>query len=163
MLSKTMQKALNDQIQKEINSSYIYLAMSAYCEANGLPGSATWMRVQSQEEYGHAMKLFGFVNDRGGRVTLQALPTPPAEWKSALDAFKKVLEHEQYITASIHKLYAQALKENDYPSQVLLQWFVSEQVEEEKNATAIVDQLKAIGESKSSLLMIDHHLAKRGA
>jgi ferritin len=163
MLSKTMQKALNDQIQKELNSSYIYLAMAAYCEAGALPGSAAWMRIQSQEEYGHAMKLYGFVNDRGGRVTLQALPAPPVEWKSALDVFKKVLEHEQYITGSIHKLYAQAVKENDYPSQVLLQWFVTEQVEEEKNATVIVDQLKAIGESKSSLLMIDRHLAKRAA
>lgn len=162
MLSKTMQKALNDQIQKELYSSYLYLAMSAYCEASNLPGSAVWTKVQSQEEYGHAMKLYAYVADRGGRVVLEALPKPPAEYRSMLDVFKKVLEHEQHVTASIHKLYAQAVKENDYASQVTLQWFVTEQVEEEKSATAIVEQLKLVGESKGSLMYLDRHLAKRG-
>lgn len=163
MLSKTMQDAINEQIQKEYHSSYLYLAMAAYCEAGNLPGSAKWMRLQSQEELSHAMKLYDHVVDRGGRVTLQAIPQPPAEYKSALDVFEKVLAHEQLVTASIHKLYASALKENDYAAQVMLQWFVTEQVEEEKSAGAVVEQLKAIGDSKNGLLMLDRHLGKRGA
>jgi ferritin len=163
MLAKTMQDALNEQIQKEYHSSYLYLAMAAYCEASNLPGSAQWMRIQSQEELAHAMKLFEHMVDRGGRVTLQAIPQPLAEYKSALDVFENVLAHEQLVTASIHKLYALALKENDYPGQVMLQWFVTEQVEEEKNAGQVVEQLKAIGESKNGLFMVDRGLGKRGA
>jgi ferritin len=163
MLSKTMQNALNEQIHKEYYSSYLYLAMSAYCEANNLPGSGKWMRIQSQEELSHAMKLYDHVCDRGGRVTLQAIAQPPVEYTSALDVFEKVLEHEQHVTASIHALYALSMKENDYPAQIALQWFVNEQVEEEKNAGLIVEQLKAVGESKTSLMLLDRHLAKRGA
>jgi ferritin len=155
MLSKTMQDAINEQIQKEYHSSYLYLAMSAYCEASTLPGSA-------KEELSHAMKLFDHMVDRGGRVTLQAIQQPAAEYKSALDVFEKVLAHEQLVTASIHKLYALALKENDYPAQVMLQWFVAEQVEEEKSAGQVVEQLKAVGESKTSLMLLDRHLGKRG-
>lgn len=162
MLSKTMQDAINEQIQKEYHSSYLYLAMAAYCEASNLPGSAQWMRIQSKEEHAHAMKLFEHMVDRGGRVTLQAIPQPAAEYKSALDVFEKVLAHEQLVTASIHKLYALAVKENDYPAQVMLQWFVTEQVEEEKNASQAVEQLKAVGESKTSLMLLDRHLGKRG-
>jgi ferritin len=163
MLPKTMQDAINEQIQKEYHSSYLYLAMAAYCEADNLPGAAQWMRVQSREELSHAMKLFEHLVDRGGRVTLQAIPQPPAEYKSALDVFEKVLAHEQLITAAIHKLYALALKENDYPAQVMLQWFVTEQVEEERSATEVVDQLKMIGDSTNGLLMLDRGLGKRGA
>ena len=162
MLSKTMQDAINEQIQKEYHSSYLYLAMSAYCEASNLPGSAKWMRVQSQEELSHAMKLFDHVVDRGGRVTLQAIQQPAAEYKSALDVFEKVLAHEQLVTASIHKLYALSLKENDYAAHIMLQWFVAEQVEEEKNAGEAVEQLKAVGESKNGLFMVDRGLGKRG-
>jgi ferritin len=121
------------------------------------------MRIQSQEELSHAMKLFDYVTDRGGRVALKAIAQPPVEYKSALDIFKKALEHEQFVTASIHKLYALSVKENDYASQILLQWFVTEQVEEEKNATLIVEQLKIVGDSKTSLMLLDRHLAKRGA
>lgn len=162
MLSKTMQDAINDQIQKEYHSSYLYLAMAAYCETSNLPGSARWMRVQSQEELSHALKLYDHVVDRGGRVTLQAIPQPPAEYKSALDVFEKVLAHEQLVTASIHKLYALALKENDYAAQVMLQWFVTEQVEEEKSAGEVVEQMKMVGDSKNGLLMLDRGLGKRG-
>jgi ferritin len=162
MLSKSMQDGLNEQIQKEYYSSYLYLAMAAYCEASNLPGSAKWMRVQSGEELKHAMKLYDHVVDRGGRVTLQAIQQPPGEYKSALDIFEKVFAHEQHVTASIHKLYALALKENDYPAQVMLQWFVTEQVEEEKSASLVVEQLKAVGESKTSLMLLDRHLGKRG-
>ena len=162
MLSKTMQDAINEQIQKEYHSSYLYLAMSAYCEASNLPGSAKWMRVQSKEELSHAMKLFDHVVARGGRVTLQAIQQPAAEYKSALDVFEKVLAHEQLVTASIHKLYALSLKENDYAAQIMLQWFVAEQVEEEKSAGEVVEQLKAVGESKNGLFMVDRGLGKRG-
>ncbi len=163
MLSKTVQDALNEQIQKEYYSSYLYLAMAAYCEASNLPGSAAWMRVQSQEELKHAMKIYDHVVDRGGRVILQAIEQPAVEYKSALDIFSKALAHEQLVTASIHKLYALALKENDYPAQVMLQWFVTEQVEEEKSAGLVVEQFKAIGDSRSSLMLLDRHLGKRGA
>jgi len=161
MLSKAMQDAINEQIQKEYHSSYLYLAMAAHCEASNLPGSAQWMRVQSQEELSHAMKLFDHVVDRGGRVTLQAIQQPAAEYKSALDVFEKARAHEQLITAAIHKLYALALKENDYAAQVMLQWFVTEQVEEEKNAAAIVDALRSVGTQGTALFMVDRWLGER--
>lgn len=160
-LSKLMQDALNEQIQKEYYSSYLYLAMSAYCEASTLPGAAKWMRIQSHEELAHALKLFDHIVDRGGRAQLEAIPQPPAEYASALQLFEKVLEHERLVTASIHTLYALAVKEQDYPAQVMLQWFVMEQVEEEKNATEVVEQLKMVGESKPSLMLLDRHLGKR--
>ena len=161
-LSKPLQAALNDQIQKEYYSSYLYLAMAAHLEAQNLPGAAKWTRIQSQEELTHALKLFDHVVDRGGRATLAAIPQPPAEYGSALQLFEKVLEHERLVTASIHALYALAVKEQDYPAQIMLQWFVTEQVEEEKNATQVVEQLKAVGESKMSLMLLDRHLGKRG-
>ena len=161
-LSKAMQGALNDQIQKEYYSSYLYLAMSAHLEAQNLPGAAKWTRIQSQEELSHALKLFDHMIDHGNRVILAAIQQPPAEYGSALQLFEKVLEHEQLVTASIHTLYALAVKEQDYPAQVMLQWFVTEQVEEEKNASQVVEQLKAVGESKTSLMLLDRHLGKRG-
>ena len=161
-LSKALQGALNDQIHKEYYSSYLYLAMSAYLEAQNLPGAAKWTRIQSQEELSHALKLFDHMIDRGNRVALAAIQQPPAEYGSALQLFEKVLKHEQLVTASIHALYALAVKEQDYPAQVMLQWFVTEQVEEEKNASQVVEQLKAVGESKTSLMLLDRHLGKRG-
>ena len=161
-LSKALQGALNDQIHKEYYSSYLYLAMSAHLEAQSLPGAAKWTRIQSQEELSHALKLFDHMIDRGNRVALAAIQQPPAEYGSALQLFEKVLEHEQLVTASIHALYALAVKEQDYPAQVMLQWFVTEQVEEEKNASQVVEQLKAVGESKTSLMLLDRHLGKRG-
>jgi ferritin len=161
MISKTMQDALNEQIQKEYYSSYLYLAMSAYCEAQNLPGMGKWTRLQSQEEVTHAMKLFDHMVDRGGRVRLAAIQQPAAEYESPLRLFEQVLAHEQHVTASIHQLYALAVKDNDYPAQVALQWFVTEQVEEEKNALQVVEQLKTIGESKTSLMLLDRHLGKR--
>lgn len=162
MLATIMQDALNAQIQKEYYSAYLYLAMSAYLEANNLPGAAKWTRLQSQEELTHALKLFDHVVDRGGRVTLAAIQQPPAGYTSPLTLFEQVLEHERLVTAAIHQLYALALQENDYAAQVALQWFVTEQVEEEKNASLVVEQLKAVGESKTSLMLLDRHLGKRG-
>ncbi len=161
MLNKTVQDAINEQIKNELYSAYLYLAMSAHFEAANLPGTARWMRMQSNEEVEHAMKFFDFVNDRGGRVTLKAIGQPPAEWKSLLIAFEQVLEHEKKVTAMIHSLYALAVEEKDYPSQTMLHWFINEQVEEEKNASAIVEQLKMIGDHPNAMLMLDHQLGSR--
>jgi ferritin len=161
-LSKKMQDALNAQIKEELFSSYIYLSMAAYCEANNLPGFAHWMRVQSQEELEHALKFYGFINDRGGRVTLQAIDQPPVEFKSATDVFEQTLAHEQFITGKIHTLYAMAVDEKDYASQIMLQWFVNEQIEEEKNASEILAMLKLVGDKGQGLIMLDRQLARRG-
>jgi ferritin len=157
-----MQEALNDQVQAEFYSAYLYLSMSAYCESVNLPGFAHWMRVQAQEEQGHAMKLYGFVHDRGGRVVLQPIGQPPIEFDSPLDVFQKVYEHEQKVTGLIHDLYGLAFEEKDYASHSFLQWFVDEQVEEEKTASEIVEALKLIGDKPHSLIMLDRALANRG-
>jgi len=162
MISKKMQGAINEQIKNELYSGYLYLSMAAWAESQNLPGFANWMRVQAGEETGHALKFFEFVVDRGGRVTLFAIDQPPVEFKSATALFEQTLEHEQKVTGMIGKLYELALKESDYPAQVLLQWYISEQVEEEKNATHILDTLKAIGEKGQALVMMDRELGKRG-
>ena len=163
MLSKAMQDAINDQIRKEFASAYLYLAMSAHCEAVNLPGCAHWLRIQSQEEVGHGMKFFAYINDRGGRVTLQAIEQPPGKFKSPLEIFQQTLEHEKRVTDSIHKLNALAIKENDYATQAMLQWFITEQVEEEKVAGQLVEQLKLAGGEGATLLLFDRHLAGRSA
>lgn len=161
MFNPTVEQALNDQIQKEFHSAYIYLGMSAYFEAENLPGAAHWMRHQAEEEQEHAMKIFDFINDRGGRVALQAIGQPPADFTSPLAVFEAAYAHEQKVTKSIHDLYALALREGDYPTQIMLQWFIDEQVEEEKNSSAIMAQLKMVGDSPAALLMIDRQLAAR--
>jgi ferritin len=162
MLSRKLQDAINDQIKNELYSAYLYLAMAAHCEASSLPGFAKWLKVQSHEEWMHGMKFYDFLNDRGGRVTLQAVSQPPATYKSVLGIFEHVLEHEQKVTGCINKLYELAQQERDYPAQVLLQWFITEQVEEEKNATQIVEQLKMVPEKGGVLLFIDRDMGKRG-
>ena len=161
-LSKKMQDALNEQIREELASSYIYLSMAAYCESINLPGFANWMRAQSNEELEHALKFYGYIHDRGGRVLLQAIEQPPAEFEGPLGVFEKTLEHEQYITGRIHKLYGMAVEENDYASLSTLQWFVNEQVEEEKSAGEILEMLKMIGAKGQGLIMLDRQLAQRG-
>ena len=163
MLNPTVQQALNDQVQKEFHSAYIYLSMAAYFEAENFAGAASWMRQQAAEEQAHAMKIFDFIIDRGGRVTLEAIDAPPATFASPLAVFEASYAHEQKVTKSIHDLYALAVKEGDYPTQVMLQWFIDEQVEEEKNASAIMAQLKMVGDSPAGLLMIDRQLAARSA
>jgi ferritin len=163
MLSKTIQDAMNEQIKNELYSAYLYLSMSAYCEAANLPGCAHWMRVQAQEEVGHAMKFYEFIYERGGRVVLQAIDQPPVEFQSPLNVFEQTLEHEKKVTAMIHDLYALAVQEKDYASQAFLQWFVTEQVEEEDSATQILETLKMIGDKGHALLMLDRELGKRGA
>ncbi len=162
MLSQAMQDAINEQIKNEFYSAYLYLSMSAYFQEKNLPGFAAWLRVQFQEEQTHALKLYEHVLDRNGHVDLKALPQPPVEWKTDLEAFQFVLEHEQHVTALIHKLYETDLSEKDYAAQTMLQWFINEQVEEEKNATEIVEQLKLVEARASAVLMLDHRLGKRG-
>ncbi len=162
MISKTMQDALNDQINRELYSSYLYLSMAAYFEDANLPGFGHWMRVQEAEEREHAMKLYDFLLERGGKVMLKAIDAPKTEWKSALEVAEEVAAHEAKVTASIHALYETALKEKDYSAQVMLQWFISEQVEEEKNAAEIVANLKLIEQRGTAVLMLDHRLSKRG-
>jgi ferritin len=163
MLSKTMQDAINEQIKHELYSAYIYLGMSAYAEAENWQGAARWLRAQAAEEQTHAMKLFDFVNDRGGRVSLQAIAQPPQEFTSLLDVFEQVLAHERKVTALIHRLYEIAVSEKDYAAQVMLQWFIDEQVEEEKNASQIVDALKLVGAQGAALFVLDRQLGARGA
>jgi ferritin len=162
MITKTLQDAINDQINKELYSSYLYLSMAAYFESKNLPGFAKWMHVQEGEERGHAMRLYQFLVDRGGRVMLEAIAAPETEWATSLDLFKQVAEHEAQVTASINGLYELALKEKDYPAQMALQWFITEQVEEEKNAADIVQQLQLIEARGTAVLMLDHQLGKRG-
>jgi ferritin len=162
MISNTMQKAINEQINKELYSSYLYLSMAAYFEYKNLPGFAKWMHVQAGEEHEHGMKFFQHLVDRGGKVELKPIAGPEVDWKANLDVFKQVQEHEAAVTTSINALYELALKEKDYPAQVLLQWFISEQVEEEKNAADIVQQLELIDARGTAVLMLDHQLGKRG-
>jgi ferritin len=157
-----MQDSINEQIKNELYSAYLYLSMSAYFQGKNLPGFAAWLRVQFQEEQVHALKFYDYVLERGGHIALQAIPQPPAEWKTNLEAFQQVLEHEQHVTALIYKLYETALSEKDYAAQIMLQWFINEQVEEEKNATEIVEQLKLIDAHGTAVLMLDHRLGKRG-
>ena len=160
-LSKAVQDAINDQIHHEFHSAYVYLAMSAYLEAANFTGFAQWMRIQSKEEVMHAMKLFNYVNDRNGRVTLKTLEQPPVEFKSVLDVFEHALRHEQKVTSMIHSLYALATQENDYATQVALQWFIGEQVEEEATATSVVDRLKIANNDGAALLLLDNEMGSR--
>jgi len=161
MLSKPVQDILNDQIKHEFYSAYFYLSMAAHCETETLAGCARWLRLQAQEEQSHALKLFDYINEHGGQVTLQAIAQPPAEFTSVLDLFQQVLEHEKKVTGLINRCYETALKDNDYPTSIMLQWFIEEQVEEEKNATAIVEQIKMVGASGAALYMLDHQLGAR--
>ena len=161
MLSESMLKALNDQVKHEYYSSYLYLSMAAHFEAANLGGFAHWMKVQAREEMGHAMKFYEYIYDQGGRVTLQAIEQPPADFGSAMSVFQAALEHERKVTGLIRNLYGLAAKENDYATQVVLQWFINEQVEEEKNATQIVEQLKMIGDQGAALFMMNAQLGAR--
>lgn len=163
MISKKIEKAINDQIQNEFYASYLYLSMSAYCESINFPGFAHWMRHQSQEETEHAMRLFDYLNDRGGKVILQAIKKPPTTFRSALDMFQQALKHEKSVTKSIHNLYSLAQRDKDYPTAVELQWFVSEQVEEEKTAGDIVGRIKSIGRDATALYLMDQDLGSRAA
>jgi ferritin len=162
MLSKKTEKALNEQLNAELASSYVYLSLAAYFESKNLDGFAHWMKQQAQEELTHAMKFYGYINSRGGRVLLGKIDEPKTEWKSPLDGFAAAYEHEKMITGRIDKLVGLADKEGDNASHGFLMWFVSEQVEEEDNVGRIVEKLKLVGDSPNGLFMMDRELAGRG-
>lgn len=159
MLDPDLEAALNEQLTKETFSSYLYLAMVAHFEHEGYPGFAAWMRAQAEEEHLHAMRFFDFINDKGGRVKLSAIDEPPLAFGSPLEVFEASLEHERLITRSIEVLYEQA----DRSTQAFLDWFLTEQVEEEKTVGQIVDTLRLAGDSGPSLLLLDRELGARGA
>jgi ferritin len=161
MISEKMEKALNDQINEELYSAYLYLAMSAWFESQNLPGFASWMKVQMREENVHAMKFFEYIHERRGRAVLKAVKEPGQEWKSPLAAFEAALQHEQHITGCIGNLMNQALAEKDHATAGLLQWFVKEQVEEEEHASEIVARIAQVGDVAGHLFCLDHDLGKR--
>jgi ferritin len=155
--------ALNDQIRMELSSGYVYLAMSAQFEAETFEGFAHWMRLQAQEELAHAMRLFDYVNRRGGRVALQSIPQPLGAFGSPLQAFQNALEHEEAVTASIHRLFLLAVDLKDVATQRELDWFVTEQVEEEENANRAVELLTRAGDDLTALLFLDREFGARVA
>ena len=159
--NEKLEQAVNDQIQAEMYSSYLYLSMSAYFEAVNWPGFAHWMRVQVHEEQEHAMKLYKYVVERGGRVKLQAIQQPPVDFESVLAVAKMTYEHEQKVSGLIYNLYELAGEVGDHAAAIFLQWFVNEQVEEEKNAGDIVGRLKLIEGSPQALYMVDKEMAQR--
>jgi len=161
MLKKKILKALNDQINAEMFSSYLYLSMEAYFQSLSLKGFAAWMRVQAQEEMVHAMKFYDFINERGGKVTLEAIAKPDSAWASPLAAFEAVLKHEEHVTDLINNLVDLAISEKDHASNNFLQWFISEQVEEEASASEVVEKLKLIKDNSSGLFMVDEELGQR--
>jgi ferritin len=163
MINEKLENALNKQINEEIFSAYLYLSMSAYFVSLNLDGFAAWMKVQAQEEMSHAMKFFHFIEEMEGRVSLLAIKEPEKSWKSPLAAFTAAHKHEQHISGCINELYRLAIAENCYPMQIMLQWFIKEQVEEEANASRIVAQLNQINDSPQGLWMINRELGARKA
>jgi ferritin len=162
MISKTMQDALNAQINVEQHSAQLYLAMSAALENRSFRGFAKWLRVQASEETAHAVKLIDFLLDRGGKLELHAIAAPPTEFGGPIQTFDAVLKHEQRITSLISALFERARAEKDYASEITLQWYVSEQVEEESNVGQIVDRLHAIGDQGGAIWYLDKEMGKRG-
>jgi len=161
MVNKKIEGALNQQLNAELYSSYLYLSMSAYFQSINLPGFANWMRVQAQEELVHAMKFYDFINERGGRVMLQQVKAPPAEWSSPLDVFENAYKHEQKVTGLINDLVNLAVGERDHATNIFLQWFVTEQVEEEASADEVVQKLKLVGDDSGGLFMLDGEMGQR--
>jgi ferritin len=160
-LPQTLADALNDQIRDEFYASHLYLSMAAYFEEEDLPGFAHWMRLQSDEERAHALRLFEFVSRRRSRVRLQAIEQPPADFASPLAAVEAAFAHEQLVTGRINQLYELAMQERDYPTHVELQWFIMEQVEEEESAQLLVQRTRVAGDDPTALLLLDGRLAER--
>jgi ferritin len=161
MISEKVQKALNDQLNAELYSSYLYLSMNAYFNSVNLNGFANWMYAQAQEELMHAMKFYDFINQRGGRVVLAKIDAPPDQWDSPRAVFEDTLKHEQKVTGLINALVETAVAEHDHATNIFLQWFVTEQVEEEDSVGNVLEQLKLLGEAKGGLFMMDRELSKR--
>jgi len=161
MISKKMEEALNGQVNAELYSAYLYLSMESYFKSLNLNGFTNWMRVQTQEEVAHAMKIYDFINERGGRVTLKPIEGPQTEWDSPLAVFEAVYVHEQKVTGLINDLVDLAIKEKDHATNTFLQWFVSEQVEEESSADEVVQQLKMMENAPGGMFMLDRELGQR--
>ena len=161
MIDGDIQDAINTQIRNEYYSSYLYLSMAAYCESRNFPGFASWLRKQSEEELVHAMKFFDYLLDRGGRVILESIEQPASEFGAFVEMFEEVLEHEREVTGMINNIYDLATSKNDQATLVMLHWFIEEQVEEEKSAEEVVEQLKLAEDSTAALLILDRELAAR--
>lgn len=161
MLSKKMQNALNKQVNAEYFSSYMYLSMAAHLQAENLSGMATWMKKQSQEELMHALKIFDYIDSRGGKVALTAIDAPPTEWKSPLHVFQETLAHEKKVTGMIHDLVELSRAEKDHATESFLIWFVNEQVEEEDTAQQILARLEMVKDAPSGLFLMDRELGMR--
>jgi ferritin len=161
MVSERMAKALNDQINAELHSAYLYLAMAAYFDSKNLSGFARWMKVQYQEEVAHALRFYEYLNERGQRVILKSIDGPQIDWNSPLAAFEAAYKHEVMISGRISKLVDCAIEERDHATNTFLQWFVKEQVEEEAHSDRIVRKLTMLGDSAPSLFMLDHELSQR--
>lgn len=161
MLTEKLQVALNGQLNRELYSAYLYLSMNAYFKSVNLDGFANWMQVQAQEELTHAMKFYGFINQRGGRVTLGAVEAPKIDWANPISVFQDTLTHEKGVTESINQLMDLALAEKDHATTIFLQWFVTEQVEEEENVGAVLEQLRRLDGNQNGLFMLDRDLATR--
>lgn len=160
-MNKKLRDAINDQVKNEFFSAYAYLSMAAYCESVNMSGFAHWLYVQSEEEVEHAMKFFDHLNERGERVTLQAIEQPPAEFDSLLEVFQAAYAQEQKVTGQINNIYDIAVDVKDYPAQALLQWFAVEQVEEEDITSELVERLEMIDGQPAGLVMLDRELANR--
>lgn len=156
-----MEEALNEQVNKEFYSAYLYLAMAAYCIKIGLPGFGHWMRIQYEEEIMHVTKMYDYILNQGGEVHLKTIEEPPKEYGTPIQIFEKSLAHEQFVTSSINRLMTLAIDERDYATQAFLQWYVTEQVEEEANANDILAPLRMVVNDKGGLMMIDRQLAAR--
>ena len=161
MLNTKVEKAMNDQLQKELQSAYVYLGMSAYCDSSSLPGFATWLKHQFEEEQQHAFRFYNFIIDRGGQVELKQLDAAPTSYRSTLDVFETALQHERAVTEAINELYDLVAREKDFASQAWLDWFATEQVEEEKTVGQIVDDLKRIGNDGNGVFLLDQKLGER--
>ncbi len=161
MFSEKMTKAMADQVNAEFYSAYLYLSMNSYLESVNLAGMANWMRMQTQEELYHGMKMYDFILERGGRIILDSIAQPPAEWDSALSVFENAYAHEQKVTAMINNLVNIAQDERDHATNIFLQWFITEQIEEEANASGIVHKLQLIGNDASGLFALDQDLGSR--
>jgi ferritin len=161
MINEKIQEAINEQIKWELYSAYLYLSMSGQFASDNLPGFANWMRVQAQEEVAHAMKFYDFINERGGRIELRAVDGPPKTWDSPLAMFQEAYSHEQIVTGRINDLMDLAREIRDHASEIFLQWFVSEQVEEEASADEVVQELKRVQDNSGALFMLDRELGQR--
>lgn len=161
MINQNMEKMLNDQIQKEIYSAYLYLSMEAYLASISLDGFANFFHIQAREEMDHAMKIFNYINQVGGRVVLEQIDQPQIDFESPSNVFKLAFEHEQFVTRSIHSIVNAALEEKDHSTNTFLQWFVTEQAEEEESMDKYVQKLKLVGDQGPGLFMIDNELAQR--